>query len=772
MRHPVRIAFVMATAFFIVVSMVVSVVRADPPGPVKACVSDTQNGAGLNLAQALHFGGVIRFDCPRGTVIRVTGRYVLGVSTLIEGGDIVTLDGHGMFGPMISSSSNVILRRITVRGFSQRPPPAPGTVQSIGRVTGSVLAAGGNAELDRATIETSDFPISVRGVGTVLDSTFVGNRGGLTLSVDGVAHIEDSRFTGNSTEVSISTGWIRRCSFNGQTGNAVAVHHASGPIEIRHSTFSGIRGGAALELSQRAGTNGSQTITIRANVFRDNHGGASAGAIALYDGVQRARDRGQSASVINALSRLPPAVFVLGYNRFIDNHGARGGAIAANLAHTAGMVSTGDLFTGNVGGADGGAVAASGGALQIGHALFKSNRAGGRGAALAMAADGTVAISNSLVIQNVGPQGAIAGNAITLTNVTVADNLAVGLVSTGAARVGNVLLARNRPADCAGVPASAFRGGGLQSDGSCPGVPVGDAFLDAFYVPAAHSPALTAGDLALCRGVFVGGLDLPFQGRRNPSHCALGAFERPPLRQFSSKTEQRLVHADPKDEFSENEPYRPLSSLGDERPVSPGYTAPRADTLGSAGGRAAPRTLQSASQRRAETEAGIAEVLAALKAEEESAVERVRVFITRGSVADEYYIDRVNPGRFRMRVNPRQGGPERIIVDKMQWARTGASEPWFNTPAVETPGAFPSMAELFRSGLSNVVAKAGPGGSRDIEGSIAWTNGVLCEGKVLLRIDSAGLPLVLRFDGLCGNKPLRFVQAFSFVGPVTIAAPQ
>ncbi|MCU1266826.1 MAG: hypothetical protein JWM21_3144 [Acidobacteria bacterium] len=746
------------------VLIMVGIARADPPGPVKACTSDTQKGAGLNLAQALAAGGVIRFACPAGTVIRVTGRYVLTVSTLIEGGDLVTLDGHGSFGPMLTSSKtiNVILRRLTVRGFALKLRPTGG----LGRmIFGSILNAGGDAELDRVNIETSDFPIDVTGNATVRDSVFVGNRGGATLIVGGVAFIENSRFTGNSHALSMGAGSVRKCVFNNQTGSAVSVRLATGPVEIRHSTFSGIRGGPALTLSQRAGRGGPQTIKVRANVFQDNDGGASAGAIAFSDVVQEARDRGSSASVINALSALPPAAFVLGYNRFSGNHGGRGGAIAADLAHTLGMVSTGDLFTGNIAGGDGGAVAVSGGVLQISHALFKSNRAGGRGAALSVGADGSASISNTLVVKNEGPTGAVVGNAITLTNVTIADNLAVGLLlSTPAARVGNILLAHNRPADCAGLPAGAFRGGGLQSDGSCAGIPVGDAFLDLFYVPAANSPALSAGDPSLCRGALVGGVDLPFQARQNPTSCALGAFERPPLNKFSAKTEQQPVHADPKDEFSDCDPYRPPPTL--ETP-----TQPRTTPTTSTDTTITPCAPETSSQGTAET-APIDSVLAALKAEEASPIERVRVFITRGNIADDYYIDRINPGRFRMLVNPRQGGPERIIVDKMQWARSGVSAPWLRTPVQESPGSFPSMSDLFRNGLSGTVDKAAPDGSHSIEGVIQWTNGTLCAGKVLLRIDGAGLPLLLRFEGLCGSTPLRFREAFSYKGPVTIAAPE
>src|SRR2546423_702472 len=109
---------------------------ADPPMRVTACGSDTQAGAGLNLAQALGAGGEIQFSCPAGTTIRVTGRYPLKQNTVIDGGDTVTLDGHGSFGPMLTSvsSANVILRRITFRGFAQKPPPPPGGGKSLGRI--------------------------------------------------------------------------------------------------------------------------------------------------------------------------------------------------------------------------------------------------------------------------------------------------------------------------------------------------------------------------------------------------------------------------------------------------------------------------------------------------------------------------------------------------------------------------------------------------------------------------------------------------------------
>lgn len=162
-------------------------------------------------------------------------------------------------------------------------------------------------------------------------------------------------------------------------------------------------------------------------------------------------------------------------------------------------------------------------------------------------------------------------------------------------------------------------------------------------------------------------------------------------------------------------------------------------------------------------------VLAALAAEEAAPIERVRLFIERGEVADVYYIDRVRPGRFRLVKNPRQGGPELVVVDGMQWVRTTGS--WQKSPALATAGLIPSIAGLFREGLTDPVEKPGPDGGRSVEGGMAWTNGTSCKGKVLLRIDAGGLPSLLRFEGVCGGKLTRFRQAFSYTGPVTIAPP-
>jgi hypothetical protein len=163
-------------------------------------------------------------------------------------------------------------------------------------------------------------------------------------------------------------------------------------------------------------------------------------------------------------------------------------------------------------------------------------------------------------------------------------------------------------------------------------------------------------------------------------------------------------------------------------------------------------------------------VLAALAAEEAAPIERVRLFVEQGDVMDVYYVDRARPGRFRMIKNPRQRGPELIVVDGMQWTRSGAG--WQKSRARPTTGQMPSIAQLFRAGLSDPIERPGPDGGHSIEGGMAWTDRTSCKGKLLMRIDAAGLPSLLHFEGVCGGKLCRFRQAFSYVGPVTILPPE
>jgi len=440
---------------------------------VKACKLDGAYGEGMTLREALQAGGVIRFDCPPGTVMKVVGRYVATKPIEIDGTGAVTLDGGG----------------------------APGTFL------------------------TSQLPLSLRG---------------LTLS-----NFENA--------VVFSQGMIADCQFKAMSGVAIDATDPAGAVTILRTTFSGNHG-PALRLSRQA-VHPTLQVGIRANVFTGNDGAAGAGAVDLVDLAAVARENHMPQKVIDGLTRLPSAHFDFAYNRFEDNQGSTAGAVAANLAG-ADLTSVGDVFIDNISSGNGGAVAIASGAATFTHSLFKGSKAAGHGAALFVAPDAHATLGNVLVFGNKGPSAAVEGSGLTLVNVTIADNMAAGVSLPAGGRIRNTLLAHNAPGDCAATPASTFQGHNMTSDRSCPGVTMLDAGLDAFFVPTV-AQALTGGDGAACDAPPTAGVDLAFQARPDPAHCALGAFERAPTEPFARAGKPQDVHATAADVFTEADGYKP-----------------------------------------------------------------------------------------------------------------------------------------------------------------------------------------------------------------------
>jgi len=162
--------------------------------------------------------------------------------------------------------------------------------------------------------------------------------------------------------------------------------------------------------------------------------------------------------------------------------------------------------------------------------------------------------------------------------------------------------------------------------------------------------------------------------------------------------------------------------------------------------------------------------LAATAAEEKAPLERMRLFIDRGGVIDVYYIDRLRPNRTHILRNPGQNGLEAIVIGDVQWTRDGQN--WTRASVTQLPANLaPSIAALLNHGLTDATETADAGGGRLIEGAISWVNGARCDGRLRLRIDKGGLPATLGFEGACADKPARFLEAFSFVGPLKIDPP-
>ncbi len=163
--------------------------------------------------------------------------------------------------------------------------------------------------------------------------------------------------------------------------------------------------------------------------------------------------------------------------------------------------------------------------------------------------------------------------------------------------------------------------------------------------------------------------------------------------------------------------------------------------------------------------------LTAMAAEEKAPLERMRLFIDRGGVIDAYYIDRLRPNRTHILRNPRQNGLEAIVIGDVQWTRDGQG--WSRASVAKLPLELtPSIGALLGQGMKDAKETADGDRGRLVEGAISWTNGARCDGRLRLRIDAAGLPATLGFEGTCAGKPARFLEAFSFTGTLRIEPPE
>jgi predicted outer membrane repeat protein len=498
---------------------------------VKVCDSDTSPGQ--NLSQAIATGGVVYFKCPAGSRIRITQRYTVTRPLTLDGGGTIILDGQGILGPfLLVPNAHLILRGVVFTGF-KLPPSSP-----IGSAFfASVVDArnGSTVEVDHSTFEVNESPVATKSDVTIEDSTFAGNTGlALSAAETGVASVQRTNFRGNEKSISVWGGSIIDSTFIANSRGALTILFPTQALLIRGNVFQNNQGTSCIRLSQLSGRNGSVKIKIRANHFVDNNGSSDAGAITVFDAVAAA-----PPSIRAILSTFPPARFEVDYNQFLRNKGALGGAVNADLIHSSGMRIWGGSFIGNSATANGGAISWTSGSLEVGHALFRKNVASKEGGAVygSSAIIGTLAISNTVMAENTAVSGTIKVDAVKLTNVTIAKNEASGLISRIAPpsiylrAIENSIFMENKPRNCENTSASSFGSDNVQfPNNDCGGVRVENPYLDSIYVPSSGSPALVEGNPLVCRNPPIDGTDLVFQGRDNPKFCALGAYERSPLR--------------------------------------------------------------------------------------------------------------------------------------------------------------------------------------------------------------------------------------------------
>lgn len=686
---------------------------------VTLCATDTQEGAGMNLANAVRLGGTIVFDCPPQTRLLMTSGHAAPPGTIIDGGDAITLDGQArestMFG--VPSGGTLTLRRVTIRNARQR--------RTGFALASSVVQAAGNLTLDRVTIQTSESPVTVRGMVRILGSSFVGNQG-WAVDSDGSAEIEGSTFIGNETGLALKAGTVHHCAFNQNRKSAIRVFYPSGDVRIIASKFDSNDGEGAILLSQRSLRDSPGVVTIRRSEFTMNRHPSGGGAINVYDTTANS-----PPTTAAQLRRFGPARFVIAYSRFSGNRGRSGGAIYADLANSSGMIVKGGLFNDNQGSDNGGAIAWWGRGMLVTHGLFRSNTAAGRGSALHARnreSGAAWAIANSLIVENVGSSAVDAGP-VSLFNVTIARNSGVGVdAAAGQPMILNSILSENAAGACRGVVASAFRGGNLQFPGDdCAGVTVADPELDSRYVPGVASPAMTLGDVAVCRAAPVSRTDIVFQTRGIGDRCALGAYERPPVRRLRPREARR----------------RPPAVAG-ERPAA--LIPNEASTF----------------------------VLQALAAEAQSPQRRIDITASEGDRESRYRIEKVLPDRLRLVTSGSVGDRELLVVDGRVYEKLGAT--WKESSAF-TPDVVPPFLSMIEQRLTGVVEDAAHTENgvdyRNFTASVLSTSAYgTTRGRLAFRIETqTSLPRRITFTGECDATACTFDQSIEYDPTLTIEPP-
>jgi predicted outer membrane repeat protein len=514
---------------------VLSTAGAKADSVVTLCQSDRQAGTGVNLANAVAATGNITFNCPAGSVIKITATMTVPGMTSISGNGI-TLDASSFNQPIFHTPDQPIfsLSGLTVKG------PGAGSggmalVQGNGAVTLSdlslqnlpaavLLASAGNLQLDGITFDHSR-------LGRVADYSAVtlnGLSGGdpdktapfMDLNAGTIA-ISGSSIS-NSLHSILTFGklTISKSSFSGNassspkmtdnppyaTGGALFLSCLTGVAScaaaIGNSTFTGNIAPSAGALFMGAGS-----LVIAGNDFNGNGSSAGPGGAVYTDGT----------------------MLQLLHSTFENNSSAaEGGAmlLADTGNHGATFRGAGAMFSGNTAKGAGGGISAHIG-VTLNQALFLRNTATGAGGALWVSASAQSRLSNALVLRNsaAASGGAILGGDLALINSTLAGNTGGVAAAAGGLTIANTILSQNGGANCTGSITNVS--GNLQyGDTSCgAAVAVGDPELDTYAAPAPGSAAATGGNVSICRLPPVDGLDF-YGNTRAASACAIGAVEK------------------------------------------------------------------------------------------------------------------------------------------------------------------------------------------------------------------------------------------------------
>lgn len=547
-------AFALAAAS----ALAASDARAD--AVVTLCQSAQQAGAGINLAQAVATGGLVTFNCGAAT-IQVTSTIAVERNTVIDGNRQITLVG---------GSQTLFETRRENGTFELKNLTISNVRASIVRTSATTAV-----KIFGTQVLGSDAPLNViNGSLDIQTSVFQGNTGQV-VSTLGNLTIDQSRFENNIGIAAFSGGpdtvtRVTQSTFANNSGGALLVGLGnatalSNTLEIKESTFEGngrrpedaIGGGLGAVLLRCNDMAPTCTVTIKSSKFTGN--AAQAGAALSITGANavliRRTDfigntaRGEGGAIFIWEKHRFGSSLVLQHTFLQDNRGTRGGAVYADVSSLKGHAN---IFAKNQASDEGGGLSTRA-VSEITRGIFVDNRAANRGGALALRQCNTgfqvenfggcgqipSHMANTIIARNSAGVGAFSGTNVELTNVTVADNQATGIVAEGEGFQGgfvgillkNTIVSNNAGENCRGSPVGRehFRDTGNNLEfpvASCAStIPVANPHLDTLYLPVPGSPALSRGNTPACMAFPVSARDVYGKKRPYGEDCSIGAAE-------------------------------------------------------------------------------------------------------------------------------------------------------------------------------------------------------------------------------------------------------
>jgi len=370
---------------------------------------------------------------------------------------------------------------------------------------GSVTVNGGDVISNTASAEGGGLWNSVSGTLTVDGTTLRGNvASGVAADQGGGALFSD----GGKLIVRNST--ISNNSADGTAGSGGGILVVPGSIlTVTNSTLSentAVRAGGGIEVNATVTKTVSAALTdvdLRQNATGSNPG--NGGALHITG---------------------PGSVTVVASHITSNTASAEGGGLWNSASGTLIVdksTLSGNSATGAAADHGGGGLYNDGGALTVSNSTISGNSAQSTGGGI-LNANGTTAVINVTIYENSAANGAGGINSAAGTT-TLANSIVAHKTSSGA--------------DCSGVTAN---GANLDSDGSCQATITADPKLGPLqsnggaapiHELLADSPAINAGDNAVCAAAPINNVDQGGQVRPVGAACDLGAYERFGIRLFA-----------------------------------------------------------------------------------------------------------------------------------------------------------------------------------------------------------------------------------------------